>query len=97
MKIRTFIRLMGIGAIGGVAYVHTQRRGEWTVASIKDTLNYLKRSMGTMFAGRSDMARDTLERAADVSQTASRGSLPNDRGARSYTDYSSRKTEPGQH
>ena len=45
MKIRTFIRLMGIGAIGGVAYVHTQRRGEWTVASIKDTLNYLKRSM----------------------------------------------------
>jgi hypothetical protein len=97
MKIRTFIRLLGLGAIGGVAYVHTQRRGEWTVASIKDTLSYLKRSMSSMLSGQGDMARDTLARAAGVSETASRGSLPSDRDARSYTDYSSRKTEPGQH
>lgn len=97
MKIRTFIRLMGLTAIGGVAYVHTQRRGEWTVASVKDTLSYLKRSMSSMLAGQSDTARDSLERAASVTETASRGSLPNDRGTRSYTDYSARKTEPGQH
>ena len=97
MKIRTFIRLLGIAAIGGVAYVHTQRRGEWTVASLKDTLNYLKRSMGGMLAGRGEMGRDTLERGANVGETASRGNLPNERGTRSYTDYSARKTEPGQH
>ena len=60
MKIRTFIRLLGIGAIGGVAYVHTQRRGEWTVSSVKDTLRYLQRSMGQMLSGRGN-AGDSLE------------------------------------
>jgi hypothetical protein len=97
MKIRTFIRLMGIAAIGGVAYVHTQRRGEWTAASLKDTLSYLKRSMNAVLSGHADIGRDTLERAAGVSETGTRGNLPNDRGARSYTDYSTRKNEPGHH
>jgi hypothetical protein len=97
MKIRTFIRLMGIATIGGVAYVHTQRRGEWTVASLKDTLNYLKRCMGTMLSGHGESGRDSLERGANVGETGTRGTLPNDRGTRSYTDYGTRKTEPGQH
>ena len=97
MKIRTFIRLLGIGAIGGVAYVHTQRRGEWTFASVRDTLSYLQRCMGAMLSGRGEMGRDSLERAANVTETATRGNLPNDRGTRSYTDYSARKNEPGQH
>jgi len=97
MKIRTLIRLTGIAAIGGVAYVHTQRRGEWTVASLKDTLNYLKRSMNAMLSGQGEMGGDALERAARVTESATRGNLPNDRGTRSYTDYSARKPEPGQH
>jgi hypothetical protein len=97
MKIRTFIRLMGIATIGGVAYVHTQRRGEWTAASLKDTLGYLKRCMSQMLSGHGETGRDSLERAAGVSETGTRGNLPSDRGTRSYTDYSARKNEPGHH
>ena len=96
MKIRTFVRLIGIAAIGGVAYVHTQRRGEWTVVSLKDTLNYLQRSLNAVLSGRAEIGRDTLERAASMSATGTRGNLPNDRGTRSYTDYGTPKTEPGQ-
>jgi hypothetical protein len=97
MKIRTFIRLIGIAAIGGVAYVHTQRRGQWTTASLKDTLDYLKRSMNAVLSGHAEIGRDTLERAANVSETGTRGNPPSERGTRSYTDYGTRKTEPGQH
>jgi hypothetical protein len=97
MKIRTFIRLMGLATIGGVAYVHTQRRGEWTVASVKDTLSYLKRCMSTMISGQGESGRDTLERGAAVSETGTRANLPSERGTRSYTDYSTRKNEPGHH
>jgi hypothetical protein len=95
MKIRTFIRLLGIGAIGGVAYVHTQRRGEWTVASLKDTLRYLQRSMGQMLSGQGDRPGDTLERAAGVTESATRNSISD--SPRSYSDYAQRKNEPGQH
>jgi hypothetical protein len=97
MKIRTFIRLMGLATIGGVAYVHTQRRGEWTVASVKDTLTYLKSCMSKMLSGHGETGRDSLERTANVGETGTRGTLPNDRGTRSYTDYSTRKNEPGHH
>ena len=62
MKIRTFLRLLGIGAIGGVAYVHTQRRGEWTIASVQDTLRYVQRSINALLSGQADMGRDTIER-----------------------------------
>jgi hypothetical protein len=95
MKIRTFIRLLGIGAIGGVAYVHTQRRGEWTVSSLKDTLRYLQRSIGAMLSGQSEIGRDTLERAANVPEPTTRSSLSD--SARSYSDFTQRKNEPGHH
>jgi len=95
MKIRTFMRLLGIGAIGGVAYVHTQRRGEWTVSSLRDTLRYLKRSMSAMLSGQSEIGHDTLERAASVSETATRSSLSD--SPRSYSDFTHGKNDPGQH
>ena len=95
MKIRTFIRLLGLGAIGGVAYVHTQRRGEWTVTSLKDTLRYLQRSLGTMFSGEGEKGRDTLERAANVTETATRNSISD--SSRSYSEFGNRKNDPGHH
>jgi hypothetical protein len=95
MKIRTFVRLLGLGAIGGVAYVHTQRRGEWTVGSLKDTLRYLQRSISAMLSGRGEMGPDTLERGANVSQTATRSSLSD--SPRSYSEYGQRKDDPGHH
>lgn len=95
MKIRTFIRLLGLATIGGVAYVHTQRRGEWTVASLKDTLRHLQRSMRIMISGE-DLGREPLEGAASGAETASRNSLSDERTPRSYSDYM-RKNEPGQH
>jgi hypothetical protein len=95
MKIRTFIRLLGLGAIGGVAYVHTQRRGEWTVASLKDTLRHLQQSMGNMFSGQGERGRDTLERAANVTEGGTRNSISD--SARSYPDYANRKNDPGHH
>jgi hypothetical protein len=94
MKIRTFIRLLGLGAIGGVAYVHTQRRGEWTVASVKDTLRYLQRSMGAMFSGQGEKGRDTLEHGANVTESATRNTISD--SPRSYSDFA-RKNDPGHH
>jgi hypothetical protein len=75
--------------------VHTQRRGEWTVSSLKDTLRYLQRSIGSMLSGQSEAGRDTLARAAGVSETATRSSLSD--SPRSYSDFTQRKNDPGQH
>jgi len=41
MRILTFTRLVGLAAIGGAALVHKQRGGDWSMASIKDTLHHL--------------------------------------------------------
>lgn len=41
MRILTFTRLVGLAAIGGAVYVHKQRGGDWSLASIKDTLHHL--------------------------------------------------------
>jgi type IV secretory pathway TrbL component len=40
MKILTLRRIVGIAAIG-VAYVHGKRGGDWTLASIGDTMKYV--------------------------------------------------------
>jgi hypothetical protein len=40
MRILTIRRIFALAAIGA-AYVHGKRGGEWTIASVKDTLNYL--------------------------------------------------------
>ena len=41
MRILTFRRLIGLAAIGGVVYVHKQRGGTWSMASMRDTLHHL--------------------------------------------------------
>lgn len=41
MRILTFRRMIGLAAIGGAVYVHKQRGGTWTMASMRDTLRHL--------------------------------------------------------
>lgn len=55
MKIRT---LLGLAAIGGVAYAHNKRGGEWTLDGIKETLRQL-------FSGVQDKVRDFAEQAKE--------------------------------
>lgn len=97
MKILTFKRLVGLTAIGGVAYVHKQRGGDWTLASIGDTLAYLWRSAGAKLAPIKRDMRETLDRAANVGDAALRTGMSDDRNPRSYTEYSKRKDDPGHH
>ena len=69
MKILTFKRLVGLAAIGGVAYVHQQRGGQWTLDSIGDTLKYLwKMAMTKLEPVQREMRemRDTLDRASHL-------------------------------
>lgn len=96
MKIRTFIKFVGIAAIGGVAYVHKQRSGEWTIAGIKDTLRYLQRSMGDIFAPLKDASRETLERAASVTESATRSGVSDDMSPRSF-EYGQRRNDPNRY
>lgn len=55
MKIRT---LLGLAAIGGVAYAHQKRGGEWTLDGIKETLRDL-------FSGAQDKVRNFADQAKD--------------------------------
>jgi hypothetical protein len=55
MKIRT---LIGLAAIGGVAYAHNKRGGEWTLDGIKETLRQL-------FAGVQDKLEEFAEEARE--------------------------------
>jgi len=55
MKIRT---LLGLAAIGGVAYAHNKRGGEWTIDGIKETVRQL-------FSGVSDKVREFAEQAKE--------------------------------
>jgi hypothetical protein len=95
MKILTFKRLIVLTTIGGVAYVHKQRGGDWTLASIKDTLRHLLSSAADKLG--KDAARDTLDRAAGMTDTAARGGLSDDRTVRSSADYSRRKDDGTRH
>jgi len=95
MKILTFKRVVALTAIGGVAYVHRQRGGDWSLASIKDTLGYLWSSAGRMLAPAKRDVQDTLDRAAGVSGSAARGASE-DRKARPYGEYK-RNDDTGRH
>jgi hypothetical protein len=97
MKILTFKRLIGLTAIGGVAYVHKQRGGDWTLASIADTLRYLLSSAVAKLGPVKDMRQDTLARAAGVTEPAVRSGLSDDRTSRTYGDLSRRKDDIGSH
>lgn len=67
MKIRT---LLGLAAIGGVAYAHNKRGGEWTLDSIKDTLRDLFTTAQDKVKGFADTAKDEIEDAKDSFQTS---------------------------
>jgi hypothetical protein len=97
MKILTFKRVIALTAIGGVVYVHKQRGGDWTLASITDTLRSLWSSAGSKLAPVKDAARDTLQRAASATEHAVRSGLPDDRNVRTYGDYTGRKDEGSRH
>ena len=93
MKILTFKRLIGLTAIGGVAYVHRQRGGDWTLASLQDTLRYLWTATADKLAPLKDAARDTLDRAATVADPTARAGTSE--ASRSYGDYTWRKDDGG--
>jgi hypothetical protein len=86
MKILTFRRLIGLAAIGGFAYVHKQRGGEWTMASIKDTMRHLWSSASTKTGEIREAARDS-----------SRSRMPDDRNSRPYTSYDLRDDDRNRH
>jgi hypothetical protein len=58
MKIRT---LLGLAAIGGVAYAHNKRGGEWTLDGIKETLRDLFSGVQDKVRGFADEAKERIE------------------------------------
>ncbi|HEU4732420.1 MAG TPA: hypothetical protein VFT22_31210 [Kofleriaceae bacterium] len=108
MRILTFKRFIVLAAVGGVAYVHKQRGGEWTVASIKDTLRYLwsratTQRGETTTQGKTEM-RDTLDRAAGVNEpggkagvSSTSGASDTSHGSRAYGEYGGRKDDTGRY
>ncbi|HEY0194259.1 MAG TPA: hypothetical protein VGC42_24255 [Kofleriaceae bacterium] len=105
MRILTFKRLAGLAAIGGFAYVHKQRGGDWTFDSISDTARYLFNQAMTRVEPLKREMRDTLDRAAHMEQPARRtpsasatASATDEGGSstRVYRDYK-RKDDVGPH
>ena len=84
MKILTFKRFVGLAAIGGVAYVHKQRGGEWTIASVADTLRYLWSTAIGDRGSAMDNGRETLARAASVVDPTIRKGMTDDRTVGTY-------------
>ena len=72
MKIRT---LLGLAAIGGVAYAHNRRGGEWTLEGIKGTVRDLFSGVTDKVRGFADEAKDEIgSKSQDFGATASRSS-----------------------
>jgi hypothetical protein len=99
MRILTLKRLIGLAAIGGVAYAHKQRGGQWNLASIKDTLRHLWQQAETRIGPLKREMRDTLERSAHTSEPSVRGRASSDQLSRSYSEYitNRRKDDAGPH
>ena len=60
MKIRT---LLGLAAIGGVAYAHNKRGGEWTLDGIKETLRQLMEGVQDRVRDFADQAKEQIDQA----------------------------------
>ena len=67
MKIRT---LLGLAAIGGVAYAHNKRGGEWTLDGIKETLRELFSGVQNKVRDFADQAKDEIGSTADNFRTS---------------------------
>jgi hypothetical protein len=91
MKILTLKRVIGLAAIGGVAYAHKQRGGQWTIESVKDTLRHLWTSASDKLAPMKNELRDTLDRA-HVSETATRSGMSDE-----PRSYGSRRDDENRH
>jgi hypothetical protein len=96
MQILTFKRLIGLAAIGGVAYAHKQRGGELTLTSLGDTLKHLWSSASRTLEPVKREMRDTLDRATSMADTGGRGRSAEDRTPVSYRD-DKRKGDVGPH
>jgi hypothetical protein len=94
MKVLTFKRLIGLAAIGGVAYVHKQRGGQWTVASITDTLKHI---WSSALSPDRDTLGHTLERGANLHGTSARNRSAADYKPATYGDAGKREDETGRH
>lgn len=94
MKILTFKRLIGLTAIGGLAYIHKQRGGEWTVASITGTLRDLWSSAVSKLGltrDKQEERRRSRSRAANLTEAGARETSSADQGS----DRGQRKDTPG--
>ena len=96
MRILTFKRLVGLTAIGGFAYVHKQRGGDWTFDSLGDTARYLWRQAMTRMEPVKREMRDTLDRAAHTEQSARSRASDEASPPRVYRD-AKRKDDVGPH
>ena len=90
MKLLSFKRLVGLAAIGGVAYIHKQRGGEWTLASITDTLKDLWSSALAKLDPAQSKTSDTLHRASNTAKAAVRDTAAGDDTPRPYGGQTSR-------
>lgn len=91
MKMLSLNRLVGLAAIGGLAYAHKRRGGEWTLDSVKTTVRELWSSANSRLAPMREELRDAV---AHVSETASRSGMSNE--PRSYS-YSKRSDDNTRH
>ncbi len=63
MKIRT---LLGLAAIGGVAYAHNKRGGEWSLEGIKETLRQLLEGVQDKLQEFAEQAKEQLSQEKDI-------------------------------
>jgi hypothetical protein len=96
MKVLTLKRLIGLAAVGGVAYVHKQRGGQWTVASITDTLKHLWSTAAARLSGR-DRPEDTGGHTGHLHDQSARGPSASGYRAAPYASGGKREDEGGRH
>jgi hypothetical protein len=92
MKMLNLKGLVGIAALGGLAYAHKRRGGEWTLDSVKDTVRELWTTANAKLAPMKDELRESFERAS--SETAARSGMATE--PRSYS-YVKRAGDDTQH
>ena len=96
MRILTLKRLIGLTAIGGAVYVHKQRGGTWTLASMQDTLQYLLSQAATKL-GQMNRPVEATPRASYPPATPARPRMPDDNRPRPYGDLSGKRDDSSRH
>jgi hypothetical protein len=97
MKILSFRRLVGLAALGGFAYIHKQRNGEWTMASMKDTLRHIWSSASERAGQVREAPREGMQRSTRAADTSTRGGMSESRGSQVYGYGGVRDDETGRH